>query len=115
MAGSTSLIFLQDLAAVGPDLRGRKVAISLSPTWFFNRRDVLDRDAYAGNFSRQHASELREGRPSHEVVGDAGVSQPLRLVVVVDRPCDDDAPAVFHQPRRDLRLVSQALSSRDRP
>jgi len=34
------------------------VAISLSPTWFFNRRDMLDRAAYAGNFSRQHASEL---------------------------------------------------------
>src|SRR5207249_154619 len=57
-AGSTSLVFLQDLAAVGPDLRGRKIAVSLSPTWFFNRRDMLDRAAYAGNFSRQHASEL---------------------------------------------------------
>jgi len=32
---TTSLVMLQDLAAVGSEIRGRKVAISVSPPWFF--------------------------------------------------------------------------------
>ena len=32
--GATSLIILQKIAALGSDLRGRKLAISLSPVWF---------------------------------------------------------------------------------
>ncbi|MCL5025879.1 MAG: D-alanyl-lipoteichoic acid biosynthesis protein DltD [Chloroflexi bacterium] len=55
-AGTTDLIMLQDLAAIGSDLRGKKVAISLSPPWFFGA--MVGQDAYAGNFSRLHASEL---------------------------------------------------------
>ena len=35
-AEATCLIILQKLAAVGPALQGRKVAISLSPFWFFD-------------------------------------------------------------------------------
>jgi D-alanine transfer protein len=56
-AGTTCLIMLQKLAAVGPALRGRKVAISLSPFWFFERATARP-DAYAGNFSDLHAGEL---------------------------------------------------------
>src|SRR6266571_2225159 len=55
--GSAALIVLQDLASVGPDLRGKKVAISISLTWFIFR-DALDPDYYAGNFSRLHGGEL---------------------------------------------------------
>ncbi len=55
-AGVTSLIMLQKLAAIGPELRGKKVAISLSPT-FFLRTSAFGR-YYAGNFSRLHAGEL---------------------------------------------------------
>ena len=33
-AGATSLILLQKIAAMGPVVRGRQVAISLSPSWF---------------------------------------------------------------------------------
>lgn len=54
--GTTSLITLQDLAAVGADLRGKRVAISFSPGWFL--QTMLDAASYAGNFSRLHASEL---------------------------------------------------------
>lgn len=54
-AASTCLIILQKLAAVGPALRGRKVAISLSPFWFFGS---LRPDGYSGNFSALHAGEL---------------------------------------------------------
>ena len=56
-AESTCLTILQKLAAVGPALQGRKVAISLSPCWFFTRLTVRP-DAYAGNFSDLHAGEL---------------------------------------------------------
>jgi D-alanine transfer protein len=54
---TTDLVLLQRLAGVGPELRGKKVVISLSPTWFFERRQEPSR-AYAGNFSRLQASEL---------------------------------------------------------
>ena len=56
-AGTTCLIILQKLAALGPSLQGRKVAISLSPFWFFERLTARA-DAYAGNFSDLHAGEL---------------------------------------------------------
>jgi D-alanine transfer protein len=56
-AETTCLLILQKLAAVGPELRGRKVAISLSPYWFFDRLAARP-DAYAGNFSALQAGEL---------------------------------------------------------
>jgi D-alanine transfer protein len=55
-AGATSLIILQKLASLGSELRGRKVAISLSPSSFF--RHGVNPDAYAGNFSLPAASGL---------------------------------------------------------
>jgi D-alanine transfer protein len=53
---TTSLIMLQDLAAIGSDLHGKKVAISVSPPWFF----LHDRtpDFYAPNASPLHLSAL---------------------------------------------------------
>jgi D-alanine transfer protein len=56
-AESTCLTILQKLAGLGPALRGRKVAISLSPCWFFTRLTVRQ-DAYVGNFSDLHAGDL---------------------------------------------------------
>jgi D-alanine transfer protein len=56
-AGTTCLIMLQKLAAFGPALAGRKVVVSLSPFWFFERL-TLRRDAYAGNFSALQAGEF---------------------------------------------------------
>jgi D-alanine transfer protein len=52
--GTTPLIMLQDLAALGSDLRGKKIAISLSATWFV----VPDTSLYwyEGNFSLFAAS-----------------------------------------------------------
>jgi D-alanine transfer protein len=55
-AGSTSLTWLQSLAAVGCDLHGEKVAVSVSARLFME--DRADRRAYAANFSRLHANEL---------------------------------------------------------
>ena len=48
-AGTTSLIVLQKLGALGYALRGRKVAISLSPSSFLT--PAVRPDFYAGNFS----------------------------------------------------------------
>ena len=56
-AESTCLTILQKLAGLGPALQGRKVAVSLSPCWFFTRLTVRP-DAYAGNFSDLHAGDL---------------------------------------------------------
>ncbi len=55
-AGTTSLIILQKLAGVGEQLRGRKVAISLSPSWFLTPQ--IPPHYYAGNFSKLQADEL---------------------------------------------------------
>jgi D-alanine transfer protein len=57
--GATSLIILQKIAALGSDLRGRKLAISLSPIWFFMPATKMD--WYEGNFSLLAASELTFG------------------------------------------------------
>jgi len=59
-AGAASLILLQKLGAVGFDLRGKKVAISISPTWFFH--DNAPVTYYDGNFSLLQAGELIYGR-----------------------------------------------------
>ena len=57
--GTTSLVILQKIAALGSDLRGRRVAISLSPVWFLMPATKVD--WYEGNFSPLTASELTFG------------------------------------------------------
>lgn len=52
-AGTDCLIILQKIAAAGEVTRGQRVAISLSPSWFFPGPNPDH--AYAGNFSRQQA------------------------------------------------------------
>ena len=53
-AGTTSLIILQKLGALGSELRGRKIAISLSASSFLT--PALKPEFYAGNFSLPAAS-----------------------------------------------------------
>ena len=48
-SGTYPLIMMQKLAAVAPQLRGRKVVISLSSGWF--RHKEMQTDAFRGNFS----------------------------------------------------------------
>ena len=55
-AGVASLILLQKLAAMGSALRGKKVAISISPTWFFH--EIVPVTYYNGNFSLLQAGEI---------------------------------------------------------
>jgi D-alanine transfer protein len=54
--GATPLTILQRVAALGPDLRDRKIAISVSPSLFLRRE--LDPPGYAGNFSLEGASAV---------------------------------------------------------
>jgi D-alanine transfer protein len=54
--GMTVLIITQKVAALGSDLRSKKLAISLSPTWFLTPN--LGWRAYEGNFSLMLASEM---------------------------------------------------------
>jgi len=58
-AGTTSLIILQKLGALGSALHGRKVAISLSPSSFLT--PAVKPDFYAGNFSLAAASSTLFG------------------------------------------------------
>jgi D-alanine transfer protein len=55
--GTTSLIVLQKVSALGSDLRGKKLAISLEPG-FFLLGDPARSDAYKANFSLIAASEM---------------------------------------------------------
>ncbi len=69
-AGTVALNILQKLAAVGGEMRGRKVAFSLSPSFFFT--DAINADYYEGNFSALHAQELAySGLLSRELKRDA--------------------------------------------
>src|SRR6266481_4930395 len=58
-AGTTSLIILQKLGALGSELRGRKVAISLSASSFLTAG--VRPEFYAGNFSLPAASGILFG------------------------------------------------------
>ena len=54
--GANPLIMLQKVGSVGSDLRGKKVAISLSPRWFFTAKPSWH--GYKGNFSSMAATEM---------------------------------------------------------
>ena len=54
--GISSLNIAQDLAAIGPELRGKKVVISFTPT-AYHKADIGPQ-AYSGNFSFLHANAL---------------------------------------------------------
>jgi D-alanine transfer protein len=54
--GANPLIILQKVGALGWHLRGKKVAISLSPIWFFSANPGWK--GYKGNFAPMAASEM---------------------------------------------------------
>ena len=55
--GLSSLEIAQDLAALGPELKGKKVVISFTPSMFYDLPRVSEQ-YYAGDFSRLHANEM---------------------------------------------------------
>jgi D-alanine transfer protein len=55
--GSHSLLMLENLAALGSELRGKQVAIILSSPWFVST-GTLPKDRYDGAFGRLYAYEL---------------------------------------------------------
>jgi D-alanine transfer protein len=54
--GAASLAVLQKVASVGRMIKGKKVAFSISPGWYFTKE--FDPAYYEGNFSELQASEL---------------------------------------------------------
>jgi D-alanine transfer protein len=54
--GATSLTVLQRIAAVGEGVKGKKLAFSISPGWFFT--EIFDPKYYEGNFSEMQAAEV---------------------------------------------------------
>ncbi len=54
--GANSLSMLQKIAALGSDLRAKKLAISISPGWCLNTNPMW-REGYEGNFSPMAASQ----------------------------------------------------------
>ena len=56
-AGNQCLPIAQKLAAVGPALNGRKVAVVVSPSWFRRRGGIIP-DRFAGNFSALQAIKI---------------------------------------------------------
>ena len=54
--GASSLSMLQKIAALGSDLRAKKLAISISPGWCLNTNPMW-REGYKGNFSLMAASQ----------------------------------------------------------
>jgi len=68
--GTTSLAIMQKIAAVGRYIRGRKVAFSLSPSFFMS--EEVNQEYYEGNFSALQATELAfSGHMSPELKRDA--------------------------------------------
>ncbi|HEY2143369.1 MAG TPA: D-alanyl-lipoteichoic acid biosynthesis protein DltD [Candidatus Udaeobacter sp.] len=58
--GANSLIMLQKIGALGSDLRGKRIAISLSPGWLLTP-GAWWLEWYRGNFSLMAASEMAFG------------------------------------------------------
>ena len=56
LSGITSIEIAQSLAALGPELKGKKVVISFTPSMFDSL--AVGPTAYAGDFSRLHANEM---------------------------------------------------------
>jgi D-alanine transfer protein len=83
---ATCLIIQQKLAAVGPALQGRKVAVSVSPFWFCDDLTAWA-GGYAGNFSALHAGELAfDTRLSLPLRQDAARRMLRYPATVADRP-----------------------------
>src|SRR6266481_823953 len=56
VGGANPLTMLQKVGALGLHLRGKKVAVSLSPGWFFTAKPSWQ--GYKGNFSSMAATEM---------------------------------------------------------
>jgi D-alanine transfer protein len=68
--GTTSLAIMQKIASLGRSIAGRKVAFSISPSYFLSEK--VNQDYYEGNFSALQAAELAfSGHLSPELKRDA--------------------------------------------
>ena len=107
-AGVTSLIILQKLGALGAELRGRKVAISLSASAFLT--SAVRPDYYAGNFSPMAASNILFG---NAIDFDLKAAIAKRMLLFPDTLAEDGlvelAAKSFASGRLSDRLVLMAV------
>jgi D-alanine transfer protein len=82
--GTTPLNMLQQIASVGPALRGKRVVLSYTPGMFF--RELINPDFYAGSFSPLHAYGLAF---SLDLDRDLKRSAALQMLKYPDQPQDD--------------------------
>jgi len=75
-AGTGDLFFMQTFAALGGDLRGKKLVISDSPGWFFGLQGMGD-EPYAGNFSPEIAEAFAFDSPISMPLKQAGARRML--------------------------------------
>lgn len=97
-AGTTDLVFLQNFAALGHNLRGKKVVLSLSAPWFFG--GGIRKEAFAGNFSPLQANTFLFDSPLSLDLKSDGARRMLRYP---DAYQDDTL----------LRLAVQALARKN--
>ena len=98
-AGTTDLFFLQTFGALGGAIHGKKVVISDSPQWYFDRGGIAEK-TYAGNFSPEIAEAF---------VFTAPLSLPLRQAAA--RRMLDYPQTLDGQPLLRLALVNLADGS----
>ncbi|HTL79148.1 MAG TPA: D-alanyl-lipoteichoic acid biosynthesis protein DltD [Candidatus Babeliales bacterium] len=107
-AGATSLTILQKLAALGADLHGRKVAISLSASSFL--RPAVRPDYYAGNFSLMAASNILFG---NAISSDLKTAIAKRMLQFPDTLSEDSlvelAARCFASGRPSDRMILMAI------
>jgi poly-D-alanine transfer protein DltD len=74
--GTADLFFMQTFAALGQALRGKKVVVSTSPVWFFDRHGPAE-EPYAGNFSPEISYAFAFDAPVSLAVREAGARRML--------------------------------------
>ncbi|HLY38454.1 MAG TPA: D-alanyl-lipoteichoic acid biosynthesis protein DltD [Candidatus Binatia bacterium] len=122
--GTADLFFMQTFAALGHALRGKKILVSISPTWFFQRHG-LAADAYDANFSPEIAYAFAFEAPISLAVREAGARRMLDYPdTLSDQPLlraaleDLANPTLFHLARYFVlaplgRLYALALRVQD--
>lgn len=81
-AGQESVVIAQRLAALGKALRGKKVVVIVSSTWFLSHHEAADR--YAGNFSELQAYRLIFASPLSPSLKQEFATEMLKFPATLD-------------------------------
>ena len=84
-AETADLVFMQKMAALGTELRGKPVVFLVTPAWFFNRGAMIDPASYAGNFSLLHAGEFAFSTDLSRSIKQQGARRMLQYPATLER------------------------------